>query len=44
MKVHNSNCKIKLDELNKGKKKCTLSFSLDKGCYATIVVKALMAH
>ncbi len=31
------------DELNKGKKKCTLTFALDKGCYATVVVKAMLA-
>ena len=29
------------DDLNIGKKKCTLSFDLGKGSYATIVIKAL---
>lgn len=32
------------DELNKGKKKCTLSFKLGKGGYATVVVKAMLAN
>lgn len=42
--VKNLSCSgIEPDEMNKGKKKCTLSFSLDKGCYATIVVKALIS-
>ncbi|KYK27339.1 hypothetical protein AYK26_03715 [Euryarchaeota archaeon SM23-78] len=31
------------DELNKGKKKVKISFSLGKGCYATEVVKELFA-
>ncbi|MBT4717209.1 tRNA pseudouridine(13) synthase TruD [Candidatus Woesearchaeota archaeon] len=30
------------DELNKGKKKCTVKFFLEKGCYATEAVKAIM--
>jgi len=29
------------DELNEGKKKCTVKFSLPKGSYATIVVKSM---
>lgn len=29
------------DELFEGKKKCTLFFELDKGCYATVVLEAL---
>ncbi|MBI1972965.1 tRNA pseudouridine(13) synthase TruD [Candidatus Woesearchaeota archaeon] len=32
------------DEVNKGKLKQTLTFSLPKGSYATIVVKTLFAH
>lgn len=31
------------DELNQGKKKCTISFSLGKGSYATVAVDYLMA-
>ena len=30
------------DELNQGKKKCTVKFFLEKGCYATEVIKALL--
>ncbi len=41
MKIKSLNCKIDSDELNKGKKKCTLSFELGKGSYATMLVKAL---
>jgi tRNA pseudouridine13 synthase len=33
--------KLEKDELNKGKKKTTLSFELGKGSYATIVVKSI---
>ena len=44
MKISSPNHKIDTDELNRGKKKCTLSFSLDKGCYATILVKSLLAQ
>lgn len=33
--------KIENDELNKGKKKCVVDFSLPKGSYATIVIKYL---
>jgi len=32
---------LEYDELNKGKKKCTVSFSLAPGSYATIVVKSI---
>lgn len=32
------------DELNKGKKKIRLSFSLSKGCYATEAIKAMFKH
>ena len=31
------------DELHKGKHKLTLTFELDRGCYATLSVKALTA-
>ena len=34
--------KLTNDELNKNKKKITLSFDLQKGSYATMVVKSLM--
>ena len=34
---------LEKDELNKGKKKVKISFSLDKGSYATEVVKALFS-
>lgn len=33
--------KLEKDELNQGKKKIKLSFELPKGCYATMVIKAL---
>ncbi|HLD97362.1 MAG TPA: tRNA pseudouridine(13) synthase TruD [Candidatus Nanoarchaeia archaeon] len=42
MKIKNLNCKTSLDELNKGKKKCTLDFELGKGSYATMLVKSLL--
>lgn len=32
------------DELNKGKKKIRLSFSLSKGCYATEALKSMFKH
>lgn len=35
--------KLETDELNKGKKKCMISFKLPKGSYATLVVKALFS-
>lgn len=35
---------FKEDELNKGKMKCRFSFSLQKGSYATIVIKFLGSH
>lgn len=34
--------KIELDELNSGQKKCLISFTLDKGSYATMVIKKLL--
>ncbi len=44
MEVMNLAYQFEEDELNKGKKKCTLTFALGKGCYATIVVKAMLAQ
>jgi tRNA pseudouridine13 synthase len=29
------------DELHRGKHQLTLTFDLDRGCYATLIVKAL---
>jgi len=39
--VENFSCSWKDDELFSGFKKCTMFFSLKKGCYATEVVKAI---
>jgi len=41
VEVKDLNYKIENDETNKGKKKIILDFSLNKGCYATVVVDYL---
>ncbi len=40
MKIDN----LEDDDLNSGKKKCKISFFLQKGCYATMVVKRMMVE
>ncbi|MBI4163413.1 MAG: tRNA pseudouridine(13) synthase TruD [Candidatus Aenigmarchaeota archaeon] len=37
-------CKIEKDDLNKNRLKATFEFSLQKGSYATLVVKEIFAN
>ncbi|MDD5086945.1 MAG: tRNA pseudouridine(13) synthase TruD [Candidatus Nanoarchaeia archaeon] len=41
--AENIKTEIKDDELNKNKKKCIISFTLEKGSYATIVIKKIFS-
>ena len=44
LKPHNfKSSQLEVDELNKGKNKIKIEFKLDKGCYATTLIKYLMS-